>query len=102
MASFPTRGVWRVGVGSGKIEDAVLGGYRNYLGPDGKVWRFPYSRIHLDPDIAETVLFMIYFEGVADQVDHDALVERVYEVIGQRWTAIGALVEDAKEGRLRQ
>ena len=94
--------IWTVGIKHYNKDNVRLGGSHNYLGPDGKVWTFPSSYSSLDPDIAKTVLFLIYAEGVADQVDPYALVDRVVAVINPRSHAISALVEDAQEGRLRQ
>jgi hypothetical protein len=93
--------IWAVSAGSGNLEDVVPRGYLEYLGPDGKVWRFPSSLIFPDHDFAVTALVLIYCEGVADQVDQYALVGRVAAVMNQRDLALSALVEDAKEGRLR-
>jgi hypothetical protein len=60
--------LWSVGLKPDDTEGGVTGGYRTFIGPDGKLWRFPSSPL-CDRDIAVSALTHLYLEGVADLVD---------------------------------
>jgi hypothetical protein len=92
--------LWSVGLKPDDTEGGVTGGYRTFIGPDGKLWRFPSSPL-CDRDIAVSALTHLYLEGVADLVDSESLAEQVMLITGQRDGAIFALPDAARRGELR-
>ena len=93
--------LWHVGLVPDDEADSIIPGTSTIMGPDGKIWRFPYNPNFYDREIAEKALTHLYIEDVADLVDPDSLCEQVKLITSQRDQAIFALPEAARRGELR-
>lgn len=94
--------LWHVGLVPDDEADSITPGTSTIMGPDGKVWRFPYNPNFYDREIVERALTHLYIENVADLVDPDSLCEQVKLITRQRDEAIFALPDAARRGELRE
>ena len=69
--------LWHVGLVPDDEADSIFPGTSTIMGPDGKIWTFPYNPNFFDREIAERAPTHLYIEGVADLVDPDSLCEQV-------------------------
>ncbi len=95
-------GLWRVLEIPYDENDRIIPGTTTIVGPDGKAWTHTANPNFYDDEIVETALYLLYFEGLADLVDPEALFERVEAITTQRNHAIYALPDAARRGDLRK
>jgi hypothetical protein len=91
--------VWSVGIRDDKGRPYV--GSAQFVGPDGRLWRFSSNPGIHDYELVRRVLVGIYDSNIADFVDETVLFDRLKELTEATGKAVRALVKDAEAGSLR-
>ncbi len=91
--------VWSVGILDDKGRPYL--GAAQFVGPDGRLWRFSSNPSIHDLGLVRRVLVGIYDANAADLVDEDVLLQRVHDLTATMSEAVRAVVKDGVAGSLR-